>query len=1374
MSRAVHLPIPCPVQLGSVRSDSIEAELHECVQQGNYIKVKKILKKRVHVDSVNSLGQTALFTAALLGLPKVVDVLLDYGADPNHRCSDGSSPVHAAAFSAHQGILSKLLDAGGDLRLHDENGRTPRAWLLSAAKDQSAQALEFLERCAAHTQALVQGFPRDLLRRVDCPQRLLCPQSRLASIVQGNPDSSENRPLQSGLISSKTIYSFGFGKFYFPGGTTRPAFLSSVPVIGEKDVLQAEDESTFTFSSGPHMTMTNLMWSGTRVTVKELNLPTHPSCSKLRLADLLIAEQEYSSKLRHPHLLQLMAVCLSHNLDRTRLVYERVNIGSLYSILHERRSQFPALQMEVLLQLLLQMNDALRYLHTRGFIHRSLSSYAIQIVSMSEARLTNLEHAIESEDGRRPRDPTGIPLPTQLFNWSAPEVILQKAATVKSDIYSFCVILQESLTESLPWNGVEGSIIKEAVLLGNHLEADVRLAQPYYDIVKTGIRAKPKDRSMNLQDIQYILKNDLQDLIESQKAHSAERSNLQRCEIHLRSTSIKQKEVLRLQVEAMKDVGHQPNSPSHQSDLTEEAVLCHNAVNCSQTTLRSQDASSEPEGACGASFEDESLRSFEINEVFSQYLEKREEDSEGFSQSDRSRDEDGAEDGSTASTEGRPDPPEAGWEGPSPVDQLSEGDSESALEEAELQSQLSEPSVAWGTEGGARGSGAEKSRMEQYISKSILNLKISQMLVHQATDSLKNAEWKIDQLAAMQEHAQRLRSFSQAALRRGGLPRPPEAVGPPMLEYAPPAVPSPSGREDPFRSPPNTAGKRKAARGDRPGRFDGRSGRVLGEAMGEQAERSHREFCCCAAGRQRDVTKLPHSEGDDGLSVRGRSQGFVRPAVEFLPSEVRDSRLRGARGAETQSRWTREVKEMAEKAASGRLGIVPRYRPGGDSTSDSEMEPDPGAERRSVSRTPNWANWWRSGPPRDPRSDGRDEEGPSETDTEEEGEFRRPTGARPQPPRTYEAAEPGAALQESWGRPAGAEKLSSEHFNKTTCSSASSEDMSDEFLTPDPSYLYPSTTRENVAKEASIPEEEREGDDEEEEREDEEEEGEEEEGKGEEEDMEITREICIGKENPGNPVSGGKRCRVAGGIPGNNSDWITKLQPPAVTSFEAEPAETLKEESPKERKEKEKEISFTDIQDLSSISDERDHLGKEATCQTPRTSHAPTSVSTPLGPEETDASAGHYFDELPPPSQELLDEIAAEQNRLEDKEIEAKGKDASDFWTKEAPDTAEETERAHSTLDDDLEGWLGPTAKSEESRQDPRDCSARETNIKESGTGETKNRKAGKGNGADGGKAGSHSGISEDGEEHRQRMWQQLGWSQPSRIIILDQSDVSD
>lgn len=402
-------------------------------------------KPGICVDAVNSLGQSALFVAALLGHMKLVDVLVDYGSDPNHRCFDGSTPVHAAAFSGNQWILSKLLNAGGDLRLHDEKGRNPQAWALAAGKDRSTQVVEFMQRCTSHMKAIIQGFSSDLLKKIDSPQRLICSPPWFGSLIQGSPNSSPNRQLKPGIISAQNIYSFGFGKFYLTPGM-QLTYPGSLPVIGEKEVIQADDEPTFSFFSGPYMVMTNLVWNRSRVTVKELNLPTRPHCSRLRLADLLIAEQEHSSNLRHPNLLQLMAVCLSRDLEKIRLVYERITVGTLFSVLHERRSQFPVLHMEVIVHLLLQIADALIYLHSRGFVHRSLSSYAVHIVSAGEARLTNLEYMMESRDDGVHRDMTRVPLPTELYNWAAPEVILQKAATVKSDIYSFSMIIQEILT----------------------------------------------------------------------------------------------------------------------------------------------------------------------------------------------------------------------------------------------------------------------------------------------------------------------------------------------------------------------------------------------------------------------------------------------------------------------------------------------------------------------------------------------------------------------------------------------------------------------------------------------------------------------------------------------------------------------------------------------------------------------------------------------------------------------------------------------------------------------------------------------------------------------------------------------------------------
>lgn len=82
-------------------------------------------------------------------------------------------------------------------------------------------------------------------------------------------------------------------QFYLTSGM-QLTYPGSLPVIGDKEVVQADDEPTSLSSVASYVVMTNPVWNGSRVTVKELNLLIHPHCSRLRLADLLIAEQEHS------------------------------------------------------------------------------------------------------------------------------------------------------------------------------------------------------------------------------------------------------------------------------------------------------------------------------------------------------------------------------------------------------------------------------------------------------------------------------------------------------------------------------------------------------------------------------------------------------------------------------------------------------------------------------------------------------------------------------------------------------------------------------------------------------------------------------------------------------------------------------------------------------------------------------------------------------------------------------------------------------------------------------------------------------------------------------------------------------------------------
>ncbi|NXW61038.1 TEX14 kinase, partial [Eurystomus gularis] len=1413
MAHALPLPIPCPVQLGSIKGDSLEAQLHEYVRQGNYVKVKKLLKKGIFVDAVNSMGQTSLFTAALLGLAKIVDVLLDYGSDANHRCYDGSTPVHAAAFSGNQCILSKLLDAGGDLRVHDEDGKNPQCWAVSAGKESSAQMLEFIQRCTFHMQAAILNFPSDLLRTVGSSKALVCSPSRFGGLVQGNVESPLGRLLKGGANAAKNIYSFGFGKIlgtvassfrscpvlfqFHLAGSGHLGYLSSLPIIREKDIVQADDEPAFSYHVGPYMSMTNLMWGGSRVTVKELSFEPHQNCSKLRLADLLIAEQEHSSKLRHPHLLQLMSVCLSSDLEKTRLVYERVNFGSLYSILHERRTEFPVLHMETILHVLLQVSDALRFLHSRGFIHRSVTSYAIQIVSSGEAKLCNLEYMIESKDGGEHRDLTRIPVPVQLYKWCSPEVILKKVVTVKSDVYSFCTVVQEALTETPPWKGLEDSVIKQLIISGQQLKADARLPMSYYDIVKSGLEPKQKNRSIKLQDIQYILKNDLQDLAKSQAGCADEMSKAQRrtvfadVNICLASSLSYQKRTLELQgKEITKADGS--TAPRYYLFPEENSALVDQEASTSVQPV-AQDVASELQRPLSVSDVDDSLRSFEINEIFASFSELQEDSLE-----------EGAGLGQTLKGEKR----QQKEEDPhiSPVEHceeksvyeeggFSESSTEYTTEEEERMSEASDPCMLAQVRGDAGRSASSPSQNEQHISKCVLNLKITQSMLQQVADSLCRTQQKLDRAEAAEKQKRLLQEtgmnqlckpvFQEGHWNRsddtsqsanypfsGGNTFLWKAVGPPSSDYIPPLIRRQAQGMlggDSFQAVSKAAKDMEAIENEK---WEG-----LHEMRKSKNGNNDHVLSCSAAKRLDAQMSLDHEvklsvrckkkfnlqcqRGGDSHSAASGSEE-ERWCCAKSRSEIYSTKISEERRM-MQSEWRTEVKQMARRVASGQLELDCPY-PANECTSESEAESireafQHGTVRLQKSQDQQRYRWQTGGNVEHWDLGSEDISESEESDLE--SAFRSSGGRSCQSPSQDEQVESGITIHKSLVLPQQVGNVSRGHSRELHCSFNSSPDVSEEFLTPD--YFLPRTTQGSSQLKVKITE-----------------------------------------KNGVKPVSRTLdiSCTTCG-LDSLPSTRGTEL--PVLLGRSVGAAREVRLWEPQEERE-EKDVSVTDIQDLSSIPYGEEIYSRDTDCKTPPVSHAPTSVSTPLHAEEkipiafekykhyhevaSDSSfdgsqeisstlsrtfttayeegrsteilsvasrvcsselnepvsleslpyASHSFryfktlsqasndfiDELPPPAQELLAEVGyvkqqdsvaqdfkdqglpdcreqinvPDQIQMEDRESEKESerteKSSQSLWTKESFNLAEETERAHSTLDDALERVLHAVPGDEE------------------------------------------------------------------------------
>ncbi|KAK2871029.1 hypothetical protein Q8A67_023556 [Cirrhinus molitorella] len=475
-------PMPCPVLLGTV--------------------------KGVPVDSMNHLGQTPLFCASLLGFASVAEKLLQYGANPNHRCNDGSTPIHAAVFSSNPWLLSSLLDAGGDLRLHDDQGQMPKDWAEAGAQEDSPKMLAFLKRCESQMQSLLQTHLSRDARTTPMSSKTLLSSPSLLKLLRpwASGLTHENKINSKMSVSDMMMQCFGYGKLCFEKPSLSLGLAASVPLISDSDLVQANDEPLNSFMCGSFIRMTNYSWKGCRVTVKELHDQILKQCEEHNgLLDLLISEQEHCCQLSHPHLLLLMAVSLSANLDSTKLVYERVNLGSLYSLLHQRRDEFPLLQLVDLLLVVLQVCDVLMYLHGRSLVLRALSSHTVLIVHPGVAKVTGLGFIVPSE-GTTHYAPPLVRLPLSLINWAAPEVIRCRACTGKADLYSVCTLIQEIYTDAVPWGSTEPRWIKQSVEAGQALIANPAVPEPYYHFLQMGLQHRAQHRTSSLHDLCYNLR----------------------------------------------------------------------------------------------------------------------------------------------------------------------------------------------------------------------------------------------------------------------------------------------------------------------------------------------------------------------------------------------------------------------------------------------------------------------------------------------------------------------------------------------------------------------------------------------------------------------------------------------------------------------------------------------------------------------------------------------------------------------------------------------------------------------------------------------------------------------------------------------------
>lgn len=186
------------------------------------------------------------------------------------------------------------------------------------------------------------------------------------------------------------------------------------------------------------------------------------------------AETQIMKKLSHKHLISLYAVCTSG--DTFYIVTELMEKGSLLQYLRSKEGS--TLSLPHLLDMASQVAYGMSYLESKNFIHRDLAARNVLVGENGICKVADFGLARVIKDDFYFSDEKRIP-----YKWSAPEAISHGRFSVKSDVWSFGILLYEIVTYGqVPYPGMSNHVFME-VEKGYRMPCPDNCPQAVYDIM---------------------------------------------------------------------------------------------------------------------------------------------------------------------------------------------------------------------------------------------------------------------------------------------------------------------------------------------------------------------------------------------------------------------------------------------------------------------------------------------------------------------------------------------------------------------------------------------------------------------------------------------------------------------------------------------------------------------------------------------------------------------------------------------------------------------------------------------------------------------------------------------------------------------------
>ncbi|KAL3535613.1 hypothetical protein ACH5RR_004074 [Cinchona calisaya] len=260
------------------------------------------------------------------------------------------------------------------------------------------------------------------------------------------PDSTPPVTIPSLAKSSGIPTSMiGSGPSSLSYGSSIGAYAGSAKSFSSSDIEKATDnfsETRILGEGGFGRVYSGVLEDGTQVAVKILKRADQQGSREF------LAEVEMLSRLHHRNLVKLIGICTE---ERTRcLIYELIPNGSVESHLHGVHKESSPLDWGARIKIALGAARGLAYLHEDSsprVIHRDFKSSNILLEHDFTPKVSDFGLARTALDEENKHISTRV---MGTFGYVAPEYAMTGHLLVKSDVYSYGVVLLELLTGRKP------------------------------------------------------------------------------------------------------------------------------------------------------------------------------------------------------------------------------------------------------------------------------------------------------------------------------------------------------------------------------------------------------------------------------------------------------------------------------------------------------------------------------------------------------------------------------------------------------------------------------------------------------------------------------------------------------------------------------------------------------------------------------------------------------------------------------------------------------------------------------------------------------------------------------------------------------------